>query len=281
MASTGSAPNANAAAEFWEYFQQQKSQIQSLDASAAWDQLRALDQSLREAMIFLPTYDQKQLSQDLEALRQLLMTRKQPRFRFKSTKSKASAPAIATTEPSSDPLPSQSNQNVIANRSFEHIVAQPDVNCQLSDLENCLIDLRLITEQTQLNCHRIRNSVIVCGKVAGSATIRDSCNCIVVLDVAQLRFEGCSRICTFVSSASDPVIERSDNMRFASFPQNLACSGMSLYPVSHVQDFSWLRRQHSPNWSLIDNPDIFQPLWQMLHANEIALDCVLQFIDKC
>ncbi|KAJ2848534.1 hypothetical protein IWW36_003241 [Coemansia brasiliensis] len=175
----------------------------------------------------------------------------------------------------------QSNQHIIAHRSNKHIVAQPeDANCQLSDLENCLVDLRLMKGQTQLNCHRIRNSVIVCGKVAGSATIRDSCSCIVVLDVAQLRFEGCARMCAFVSCSSDPVIERSDSMRFASFLQSLACADMTLRPICRVQDFSWLRRQHSPNWSLMDNPDVFQPLWQMLNTNNSNLDCALQYIGK-
>ncbi|KAJ1807505.1 hypothetical protein LPJ56_004903, partial [Coemansia sp. RSA 2599] len=77
MASAGSAANADAAAKFWGLFQQQKEEIKEM-ASKDQDitqRLRSLDSSLREAFIYLPAYDQKQFTRDLDELRALLHKR--------------------------------------------------------------------------------------------------------------------------------------------------------------------------------------------------------------
>ncbi|KAJ1931746.1 hypothetical protein FBU59_006608, partial [Linderina macrospora] len=90
MASAGSMANASAAGKFYEHFRAEYSAIKTTlasDKAEATQRLRQLDLALREANIYLPAYDQKHLTNDLEELRALLHKQNEAkRFGFKFKK---------------------------------------------------------------------------------------------------------------------------------------------------------------------------------------------------
>ncbi|KAJ2468411.1 hypothetical protein GGI02_003703 [Coemansia sp. RSA 2322] len=323
MASSSSAANATAAAKYWEYFQLQKEAItamvaQSQDASQA---VRELDSSLREAYIFLPPYDLKRFNNDLEELRALLQQKrgasKKQGFKFKSAvarPSNAVSTIVNTASPSSadlpvaeptyngvhmPPAPSTRPSYSFTGIDDRWIAADPlqllgedrlqgPTDCELRDISNSIVDLRPISHSLRaLNCHRVQNSVVICGPFSGSATVRDSAGCAMVLGVRQFRLENSRAIDVYLFCTSHPIIERSSGVRFAPYPLELQSSQiqrefdatqLSSQPNSFdkVDDFNWLKRQASPNWSLqkflpsandwalLD--DASRPCTQSLHA---------------
>ncbi|KAJ1719752.1 hypothetical protein LPJ53_005531 [Coemansia erecta] len=298
MASAGSAANAEAASKFWSYFQHQKESIKAMyaDNQDISQSVRELDIKLREAFIYLPSYDQKQFTRDLDELRALLHRKgsntssatsatgssgikSKAGFRFKSAVSRpgsalqkpAEVPATPTESKTAEHATDTSTSFGFAGVNEHWVTADPQdqvagtqTDCELRDIRNSVIDLRPISSSIRaLNCHRIENTLIICGPFAGSATVRDSKNCTLVLGVRQFRMENSTDIDVFVHCASHPIIERSLGVRFAPYPSVLRssdtaaaaefeASGLGALPNMYesVDDFNWLRRQASPNWSI-------------------------------
>ncbi|KAJ2777684.1 hypothetical protein H4R18_005021 [Coemansia javaensis] len=304
MASAGSSANAGAAARFWEHFQEQSGQIRAAvgahrDARA---QLRALDDAVREALIYLPPYDQKQLAAAMDQLRLLLRQSSASsvrnagfKFRSATTAKPAAAAAAATKDDEGVPEPPASGSSpagrslcfsglsgrwIAADAADE---AQP-TDCELRDIRSCVVDLRAAAGSLRaLNCHGVEDSVVVCGALAGSATIRRSAGCVVALGAHQLRFEDSHNVDVLVHCTSHPVIERSTAMRFAPYPPALsgAQPDAGAQPSMHAQvhDFNWLRRQQSPNWSqAAAAPAHLQPLWALLDDPRQPLDEALALL---
>ncbi|KAJ2663341.1 hypothetical protein IWW48_001443 [Coemansia sp. RSA 1200] len=330
MASAGSSANANAAQRFWDYFHAQKRLIdeKSLQNEDVGQMVRDLDSALREALVYLPPYDQKKLSKDLDSLRLAIQqkgrrdvdgqtkggtftTGSRSGFKFKSAQSKSTTPATTKTTTTSNPTkkagrdddvlsadnnePSKNNPKLSNNAttgstsalSFACVTnewktvtfpqqlvstAAPEAvdqtDCELRDISNSIIDLRRVSNAIRaLNCHRLKNSIIICGPFAGSATVRGSVNCILVLAVRQMRLENSSTIDVYLHCSSRPIIEKSSGIRFAPYPpasslsyhhSSLSAGARDLLALPNmfdaVDDFNWLRRQPSPNWSTNPSP---------------------------
>ncbi|KAJ1667190.1 hypothetical protein IW140_001555 [Coemansia sp. RSA 1813] len=321
MASAGSNANASAAQHFWDYFHGQKRLIDEKIAERedVSQMVRDLDIALREALVYLPPYDQKTLSKDLESLRLAVQQKQQqqrrtadgkPRgklgagggFKFKSAKTKPVSFAVKKTQGVPD-IDNDSNQllslqpsnvsivgvatstdgiqtggsssNSPSSFAFTHIsngwkiVHEPQTaendrdqtDCELRDISNSIVDLRHVSDSLRaLNCHQLHNSIVICGPFAGSATIRDSTNCIVAVGVQQMRLENSAHIDTYLHCSSRPIIEKSSAIRFAPYSplcsqhssSSSAASDLLALPnmFNNVDDFNWLRRQHSPNWTI-------------------------------
>ncbi|KAJ2157047.1 hypothetical protein GGF46_004778, partial [Coemansia sp. RSA 552] len=302
-----------AAAVFWEQFQEQSQQIRVAVSRGedARTQLRALGSELREALIYLPPYDQKQLTTELDNLRQLqhqkgsAVSRKSG-FRFKTSGIRKPA----SKEPQSSPAASieskavedaelaapRTNSLLFSDITSKWVVAdqtlgpnQPNepTECELRDIADSVIDLRPVSGLLRaLNCHRLKNSVIIGGMFSGSATIRDASNCVVVLGVRQLRFEGCHGVDVFAYCTSHPIIEHSAGMRFA-LPPSVLTQDRVLAEMPNmydqVSDFNWLKRQHSPNWSLLPAADSPDGLWALFQDTHTAhpLDMSRKYLPEC
>ncbi|KAJ2855088.1 hypothetical protein J3B02_002344, partial [Coemansia erecta] len=289
MASAGSAANAEAAAKFWSNFQHQKQQIKQM-ASRNQDisqRLRNLDTSLREALIYLPPYDQKQLTRDLDELRALLHKtsvdsslmvsngKSKAGFRFKSA---VTRPAEPLMPPPAAAIPEANTRDCVADTkdtsySFAGITGAwviaelhgtSQTDCELRDITDSIIDLRPISHSLRaLNCHRLQNTLVICGPFAGSATVRDTKHSTLILGVRQFRLENSNTVDVFVYCTSHPIIENSSAVRFAPLPTSLV-SEMVLGELEKsglgglencfdkVDDFNWLKRMASPNWSLLN-----------------------------
>ncbi|KAI8323873.1 hypothetical protein GQ54DRAFT_257481 [Martensiomyces pterosporus] len=335
MASAGSAANANAAAKFWDHFQEQKECIKSMVASNqdASQHVRDLDEALREAFIYLPTYDQKHFIKDLEELRGLLHKRNEPKrfgFRFKNASTKpnrdkpAAAPtaspentnsksadaeagngaSVAVDQPASSTSSNKASLYTFADIKNEWVEARPEPLCarkagmlaaaeptdgELRDISDSVLDLRRISGSLRaLNCHRIKNSVVICDPFSGSATIRDSQNCIFVMGVRQLRLENSRMVDVYVYCTSHPIIEKSSGVSFSAYPAAVetdetrsafAHSKLSEMPDLHhmVDDFNWLKRQPSPNWSVHNRP-LGKEDWALVNGSERALGRIKELL---
>ncbi|KAJ2718381.1 hypothetical protein GGI07_005786 [Coemansia sp. Benny D115] len=107
--------------------------------------------------------------------------------------------------------------------------------------------------------------------------MRDSTNSTLVLGVRQFRLENSKEINVFVHCISRPIIEKSTAVVFAPFPlvletaqvrkefEDAKLAGMqNMY--DRVDDFNWLRRQASPNWSINDTPPT-EAAWALLDGD--------------
>lgn len=63
----------------------------------------------------------------------------------------------------------------------------------------------------------------------------------------------CENVSIYLRCSSDPIIEHCKRMRFAPLPQCFSQSGQDevegVNRWNHVQDFQWIKAEHSPNWS--------------------------------
>ncbi|KAJ2665937.1 hypothetical protein IW148_001295 [Coemansia sp. RSA 1199] len=297
MASAGSSANANAAAKFWDYFQAEKTQI-TLCASQhnVQNRVRELDSKVREALIYLPPYDQKQLTKELDALRALVQksnpaSSRNTGFRFKTATARPSVAKQTVVEPvpatelatkhGSAPTPSILFSKITSQWIVATNNGDEPTDCELRDISHCVVDLRAVSHHIRaLNCHRMEGSIVICHPFAGSATIRDAQNSIVILGVQQLRFEGCKGVDVYTHCTSHPVIERSTSMRFSPYPAFVYSIDNPLSSMhDRVEDFNWLRRQHSPNWTLVD-PETLDVLWKLLEDPKQLLQDALAHVPQ-
>ncbi|KAJ2771005.1 hypothetical protein IWQ57_002404 [Coemansia nantahalensis] len=270
--------NASAAGAFWEQFREQSAQIRAAAAAQqdARTQLRELDGALREALIYLPPYDQQKLAGELDALRQLVHASGAPParaggFKFRAAgATRAGLPSAPRTEPAAaadagsgsaaatGAVAATDASLVLAHIADQWVVApagdpaRPG-DCELRDVRRCVVDLRAASGALRaVNCHNIEDTVVLCGMVGGSVTVRGAARCLVVVGARQLRFESSHHVDAHVFCSSHPVIEKSSAMRFAPCPPRLLAGAAGQTPnlVGQVHDFNWLRRQASPNWSL-------------------------------
>ncbi|KAJ1926773.1 hypothetical protein IWQ60_003509 [Tieghemiomyces parasiticus] len=116
----------------------------------------------------------------------------------------------------------------------------------------------------------LQRCIVVLGPLAGSVYVDDCVECTVVVACRQLRVHT-SRALTFVlHTTSDPIIEDCTGIRVAPYPTldptNVDHAGGDHIEVDawrqanlistvnrydQVDDFKWLRRQRSPNWSVL------------------------------
>lgn len=128
----------------------------------------------------------------------------------------------------------------------------------LSDLDTCSVSLKDIS--TALRVNKLSKCVVVSGPVSGSFFVEGASDCVFVIASRQVRIHEAHNCDFYLAVMSKPIIEHSANLRFAPYPLEypeldgqLAAAG--LVPAranelwNDVQDFNWLRQQHSPNWS--------------------------------
>ncbi|KAI9505287.1 tubulin binding cofactor C-domain-containing protein [Coemansia spiralis] len=263
MASAGSQANAAAASQFWEYFQQQKTQIEQ---TADVQMIRDLDTALREALVYLPAYDQKQLAKEMESLRQLAKPSKQG-FRFKSAKPKP-ADIISKETPT---MP-QTNTPVVQ-VSGKWVAPSLQADCELRDISHSIVDLRPSGSIRALNCHRLHNTIVIAA-FDGSLTMRDSTNVLLIASVRQMRVENSTDISIHLYCSSRPVIEGSRGIQFAQCPAEMHRELPNLF--DRVDDFNWLKRQQSPNWSI--GVPLGDEFWSLINGPTKPHEALLRFL---
>ena len=98
----------------------------------------------------------------------------------------------------------------------------------LAKLRRCIVDMTVPTVSGEpfasLALKDIENSLIVAGRVSGSAHITGVKDSIIVVTARQVRIHDCANVDIYLHSASHPIIEDCHTMRFAPIPATYVSS---------------------------------------------------------
>ena len=93
----------------------------------------------------------------------------------------------------------------------------------VSNLRHCVVDLSPATANgapfSALYLKNIKNSVIVCGQVAGAIHITGVENSVIVTTCRQFRMHGSTEVDVYLHCASRPIFEDCSGLRFAPLPE--------------------------------------------------------------
>jgi hypothetical protein len=209
-----------------------------------------------------------------------------------------SDPPFLNTHPTAirQPSFSQSKSVVLSKHRDVHVIlpasaAEATSSGSLTSLRRCVVDMSVPTSSTSgghafagLTLRNIRDSLVICGHVNGPAHVTDVQNSVIVTTCRQFRMHDCKDVDVYLLCTSRPIIEDCRNVRFAPLPQSMVRYSF-WYPnkVSHhdptliccplqllsnddltqnkfdqVDDFKWLKAEHSPNWSVLPQDQLIK-----------------------
>jgi len=127
----------------------------------------------------------------------------------------------------------------------------------ITKLNRCIVDMSVPTANgapfAGLALKNINESLIIAGHVAGAAHITAVENSIIVVASRQVRMHDCKNVDIYLLCASRPIIEDCHNIRFSPIPacHTIASNDPTENQWDQVDDFKWLKAEHSPNWSIL------------------------------
>jgi hypothetical protein len=126
----------------------------------------------------------------------------------------------------------------------------------ISNLHTCIIDLSAATMGSPFSAlylKNIKDSLIVCGQVAGAIHITNVESSVLVITCRQFRMHGSKNVDVYLHSASRPIIEDCQNVRFAPLPRVFAGprSDHATNQWDQIDDFKWLKAEPSPNFCIL------------------------------
>jgi hypothetical protein len=94
----------------------------------------------------------------------------------------------------------------------------------------------------------------------------------------------------YLSCSSRPIIENSTDIGFAGYPaiiaENLGIASLEnedWLVKGLVEDFNWLRREHSPNWRILDNrisEDTWSKVVEFMNTDNPSANTILEAVTK-
>jgi len=137
----------------------------------------------------------------------------------------------------------------------------------LEGLTDCTVFL--LGTLRALRCHNLTRCKVYCGPVAGSVHVQAVDGCHLAIPARQVRIHNATNgTCFYIRTLSNPIIEHSTGVGFApyafEYPGSLAAmdaAGLGSDPGmwSKVDDFGWIKKQQSPNWSVIPEGERVPP----------------------
>lgn len=167
-----------------------------------------------------------------------------------------------TSGPIRKPSFSQATNVNISGHNGLHIIlpssaSRATSSGSLTKLTRCIVDMSVPTANNApfagLALKNIKGSLIIVGHVAGAAHITGVENSIIVVASRQVRMHDCNNVDIYLHCASRPIIEDCSNIRFSPIPDCYMNSSVDLIQNQwdQVDDFKWLKSEHSPNWSVL------------------------------
>jgi len=168
---------------------------------------------------------------------------------------------------------SQATNVNISDHNSLHIIlpssaSRATASGSITRLNRCIVDMSVPTTYgapfAGLALKNIKNSLIIGGHVAGAAHITAVEDSIIVVASRQVRMHDCKNVDIYLHCASRPIIEGCSNIRFSPIPE---CHTIfSENPIENhwdeVDDFKWLKAEHSPNWSILpENERLKEEIW--------------------
>ncbi|OJJ33914.1 hypothetical protein ASPWEDRAFT_41802, partial [Aspergillus wentii DTO 134E9] len=97
------------------------------------------------------------------------------------------------------------------------------VPASITSLRHCVVDMSIPTTDgkpyASLTVKGVKESLLVCGQVAGPAHITGVEHSVLVVSCRQFRMHNCSDVDVYLSSSSNPIIEDCTNIRFGRIPR--------------------------------------------------------------
>ncbi|KAL2045625.1 hypothetical protein N7G274_002053 [Stereocaulon virgatum] len=198
------------------------------------------------------------------------------------------APTIKSQAPDSGP----STAVIVSSLSHAHYTlpqSSPQLasSASITDCQHIMIDLSITTRQAQafatMTIKCVTESLLLCGRVRGPVHITSAERSTLVINSRQVRMHECEDCVVYLRCSSRPIIEDCKGIRFAPLPA-LFDLGEILSPNlwNQVDDFKWLRAEHSPNWSILgvdDTRAITDQAWKEIVAGkgqDLELDDLLR-----
>ncbi|KAI8883171.1 TBCC-domain-containing protein [Backusella circina FSU 941] len=229
-----------------------------------------LEKKLTKATEFIPSYDERQYSLQLKELTSTLESKRteltpKPKFSFKSrnnnnNKKKATATVIPSqvTETNKEEeyiggatIVFKDRQNQVLKLSdYKREESNKSVDVLLSNLSHCVVLLE--EKEVQVSALHIKNvdhCVILGGHIQGSVLMYGLGSSIMAIGCHQLRMHDAHHVDILLHVTSKPIIEDSNHVCFGSYSISEEVDAVNYY--DQVEDFNWLKKQASPNWSLM------------------------------
>lgn len=145
----------------------------------------------------------------------------------------------------------------------------------LTNLRGC--EVLLLDHCAQVQIDELNNCHVFVGPCEDSVFIRDCANCVFTIAAQQLRFRNCTQCDVFLYSQSDPVIEYSSGISFASFN--------GAYPKLG-EHFTKARLDPTKNhWRNVfdfneGNPEYPEPHWLIMDEEKASQTWEVNFADE-
>ncbi|THW30321.1 TBCC-domain-containing protein [Aureobasidium pullulans] len=126
----------------------------------------------------------------------------------------------------------------------------------VTNVRNSVIDMSISSTSAfaTLTLKNVKESLIVCGHVDGAVHITGVEDSVLVVATRQFRMHESKNVKVYMLCKSRPIIEDCEGIEFAELPGCYATEKdaeiQNLY--DQVDDFKWLKAEHSPNWSVLD-----------------------------
>jgi len=133
----------------------------------------------------------------------------------------------------------------ISNKNGIHIILPPSAahattSGTLSNLRRCIVDMSVPTASERpfagLALKNVKESLIVCGHVAGPAHVTNVQNSVIVVACRQFRMHECKNVDVYLQCGSRPIIEDCEGIRFAPLPEAYVSSPPSIRTPSELLD---------------------------------------------
>ncbi|KAI9738363.1 MAG: hypothetical protein M1834_008866 [Cirrosporium novae-zelandiae] len=194
-------------------------------------------------------------------------------------------PEITISNSSSISIKDQSNSHIVLPSS----VFENQSSGSITNLKSCVADISVATTSSSplatLTVQNIQQSLLICGQVDGAIHITNTEDSVIVVACRQFRMHQCNNVTVYLLCGSRPIIEDCKGIKFAKLPGYFT-SQLTKPPTRNlydqVDDFKWLKAEHSPNWSLLEPQNaVIDSIWKgvdQTSSSEASIEKVLEVV---
>lgn len=284
------------AVDFYKQFQFSKQSIlKAIENIGTTDQklkclqeISDLSQKCRQARTFLPQYDLELYASELRKFNELIESKNIIRkFSF----AKRTAGRGQTDTPKRDEIKllpelpltatdcAHSSSSELAG-STHKLVTSSEVTSSTLKISN-FTDSVILLDQALSSCSidNINHCIVYIPNIKGSFYITRATNCIFVAHCHQFRLHESTNCQFFLSCTSKrPIIEKSNGLKFGQFP-SLGSNRTDLVKWEDIDDFNWLRRGQSENWTVVDESIGDSNQWTALSSGTPNYETLMTLLD--
>ncbi|KAF2685802.1 TBCC-domain-containing protein [Lentithecium fluviatile CBS 122367] len=162
----------------------------------------------------------------------------------------------------------------ISNHTGSHIIlptssSHSASSATVSNLRHSVVDLSPPTANggpfANMTLKNIKDSLTVCGQVAGPIHITGVENSVIVTACRQFRMHGSKNVDVYLHCSSRPIIEDCEGIRFAPLPSTYVTTEIlqTLNQYDQIDDFKWLKAEASPHFRFLAEADrVGEDVWE-------------------